>query len=397
MKRLIIAQALALFMVCSVFPRELRLTVNSQSAKPSSEKRVALVIGNSGYKDAPLLNPANDANDMTHALTALGFEVLHKVNLTRVEMLRAIHAFGESTSNADVALFYYAGHGVQVDGRNWLIPIGADVSREYEVEYEAVDVGRVLDAMQAAKSQLNIVILDACRSNPFAQSFRSVNRGLAVMNAPAGTLIAYSTAPGGVASDGDEKNGLYTRELLKAMQTAGLRIEEVFKQVRIAIQKKTEGKQIPWESSSLTGDFSFVRLTRAKGADVEQTMDADKATETNDAGDKLEIVSIEPSSPATLAIANDVYVVVKIAYELKSSDRCQIWAIPMVDNRFHPAGTYAPSYALQEGKGVIIRSFHLKSAGWVDHIFIEMKNGDRSKTLVSLKKEVRYHFLPSKP
>lgn len=231
--------------------------IKPQNSSSNSEKRVALVIGNSAYTDAPLKNPVNDARDMAQALAALGFEVIHKENLNQNDMKRAIREFGSKIRNGGVGLFYYAGHGVAVKGINYLVPVDAQVESEEEVEYECVDAGFVLAQMESARNRLNIVIMDACRNNPFARSFRSASRGLAVMDAPSGTLIAYATAPGSVASDGNDRNGLYTQELLKFMQTPGVSIEELFKQVRISVRKLTDGKQTPWEASSLTGDFYF--------------------------------------------------------------------------------------------------------------------------------------------
>jgi TonB family protein len=225
----------------------------------TEERRVALVIGNGAYADAPLLNPTKDARDITKALTALGFEVIYKENVSQNDMKRAIREFGQKIRKGGVGLFYYAGHGVQVEGSNYLIPIGATISHEAEIEYESVDVGFVLAQMEAAENRLNIVILDACRSNPFARNFRSAKNGLASVDAPSGTIIAYATGPGKVASDGEGGNGLYTSELLSVMQKTDMKIEEVFKSVRIAVQKKSNGKQTPWESSSLVGDFYFSR------------------------------------------------------------------------------------------------------------------------------------------
>ncbi|MEW6208628.1 MAG: SUMF1/EgtB/PvdO family nonheme iron enzyme [Acidobacteriota bacterium] len=228
------------------------------------EQRVALVIGNSAYRDAPLLNPVNDAKDMSAALRALGFEVIYGENLSQNLMKRNIRAFGDKIRNGGVGLFYYAGHGIQISGVNYLVPVNAVITKEEEVEYESVDVGLVLAQMENARNRLNIVILDACRNNPFARSFRSTKNGLASIDAPSGTLIAYATAPGSVASDGGAgRNGLYTEELLRFMQTPDLNIEQVFKRVRIAVQSKTQGKQIPWESSSLVGDFFFSRTQPA--------------------------------------------------------------------------------------------------------------------------------------
>src|SRR5215510_5516242 len=220
-------------------------------------KRIALVIGNSDYKTSPLSNPVNDAKDMAQLLRELGFEVIYKQDASQTEMKSAIREFGNNIVKGDVALFYYAGHGAQVKGENYLIPVNAVITKEEEVEYESVNAGFVLAQMASAQNKLNIVILDACRNNPFARSFRSQASGLAQMTAPAGTIVAYATEPGSVAADGAGKNGLYTEELLKAMRVPGLKIEELFKQVRIAVRNKSQNKQTPWESSSLEGDFYF--------------------------------------------------------------------------------------------------------------------------------------------
>jgi formylglycine-generating enzyme required for sulfatase activity len=222
-----------------------------------SEPRLALVIGNGAYESAPLRNPVNDARAIANELIGLGFTVTEKENLDQKEMKREIQAFGQKLIKGGVGLFYYAGHGMQVNGRNYLIPVGARIEHEKHVEYEGVDAGSVLSEMEFARNRLNIVILDACRDNPFARSFRSGIQGLASLNAPTGTLIGYATAPGSVANDGPGENGTYTAELIKAIQKPGLRIEDVFKQVRSAVRESTQGKQIPWESSSLEGDFYF--------------------------------------------------------------------------------------------------------------------------------------------
>lgn len=226
-------------------------------APTRGEARLALVVGNATYPSAPLRNPANDARAMAQALRGLGFEVLAHENVGQKALLRAIIEFGDRLQGGGVGLFFYAGHGIQVGGRNYLIPVDAAIRSEAEVEVEAVDVARVLARMETAKNRLNVVILDACRDNPFGRSFRSSARGLASIDAPSGTILAYATAPGKTARDGEGTNGLYTGELLKAMQVPGLKIEDVFKRVRDALQRQTQGEQVPWESSSLVGDFIF--------------------------------------------------------------------------------------------------------------------------------------------
>jgi hypothetical protein len=232
-------------------------------AKP--ERRLALVIGNGAYPTSPLRNPTNDARALAVALKTLGFEVTAHENLGQREMRRAILEFGTRLREGGVGLFYFAGHGVQVNGRNYLVPVDAAIASEAEVEVEALDVASVLARMDTARNRVNLVILDACRDNPFARSFRSTTRGLAAIDAPSGTLIAYATAPGRVARDGEGANGLYTGELLRALQAPGLRVEEVFKRVRQSVLERSAGDQVPWESSSLVGDFLFTDRPRPSG------------------------------------------------------------------------------------------------------------------------------------
>lgn len=222
----------------------------------AAEKRVALVIGNSAYPTSPLTNPVNDARDIAATLRRLDFTVIEKTDVSQKEMNRAIAQFGEKLTNDTVALFYYAGHGMQVKGKNYLIPVDAQITSEASARAETVDVDTVLD--QLGHSPFNIVILDACRNNPFERRFRSTSGGLAQMDAPKGTLIAYATAPGKVASDGSGRNGLYTQELLKNLHTPGLPLEAVFKRVRNGVMQASGDAQTPWESSSLTGDFYFI-------------------------------------------------------------------------------------------------------------------------------------------
>lgn len=243
--------------VASAATRKLQL----QGVKQGEQQRYALVIGNSQYQssDVPSLpNPINDAHDMAETLSKLNFQVIEVINASQKEMLRAISNFGESLVEPNaVALFYYAGHGLQVKGKNYLVPVDADITRESSVSSETVDMDTVLD--QLGQSKVSIVILDACRNNPFKKS-RSVggDGGLAQMTqAPMGSFIAYSTSPGKTAADGKGKNGVYTQELLKNITKPGLSIEEVFKSVRVDVSKATTGEQTPWETSSMTGSFYF--------------------------------------------------------------------------------------------------------------------------------------------
>jgi TonB family protein len=235
-----------------------RQLMHANEQRPNSIRRVALVIGNGAYTNAPpLKNPPNDARDMAANLKTLGFDVSSGVNLSQREMKRFIRDFGQKLKAGGNGLFYYAGHGVQARGRNYIIPVDADIQSEADVEDSGVDVGLVLNYMDDAQNGLNIVILDACRNNPFARSFRSAAEGLAQVDAPTGTLIAYATAPGRVAADGAGENGLYTSELLKAMRIPGLGATDMFMQVRREVMKRTGNKQVPWEASSLVGSFYF--------------------------------------------------------------------------------------------------------------------------------------------
>ncbi len=230
----------------------------AQQANRAPERRIALVIGNGAYTKAPpLKNPPNDARDMAVTLKTLGFDVTSGININQRDMKRLIREFGQKLKAGGSGLFYYAGHGVQSKGHNYLIPVDADIQSEAEVEDSAVDVNLLLNYMDDAQNGVNIVILDACRDNPFSRSFRSASNGLAQVDAPTGTLIAYATAPGRVASDGTGQNGLYTSELLKQMHVPGLSVTEMFMNVRAEVMKQTGNKQVPWEASSLVGMFYF--------------------------------------------------------------------------------------------------------------------------------------------
>lgn len=226
-------------------------------------KRLALVIGNANYQNGgQLKNPINDARSVAVALQNMGFEVLKYENASQTQIKQAINTYGQKLRGYDVGLFYYAGHGIQHKGTNYMIPIEADLQAQEQIEFDCVAADRVLAYMESAATKVNIIIMDACRNNPFERSWhRSVDgNGLAMMNAPTGSLIAYATAPGKVASDGETTNGLYTSALLKYMKDPGLNIEQVFKRVRTEVSERSMGAQIPWETTSLTGsDFYFTK------------------------------------------------------------------------------------------------------------------------------------------
>ena len=226
-------------------------------ARAAGEDRVALVIGNAAYKLGALQNPLNDARAMAAVLKQLGFQVILRENATKQQMEQAVSEFGHALTPGSVALFYYAGHGLQLNGHNFLVPVDAEIATEPDVRLQTLDSDAVVDQLVASGSDVNLMILDACRNNPFEQRFRSQGGGLAQIDAPKGTLIAYATAPGHVASDGAGGNGLYTAKLIEAIKTPGIPIEEMFKRVRIAVSQATGDAQTPWEASSLVGDFYF--------------------------------------------------------------------------------------------------------------------------------------------
>lgn len=225
----------------------------------AAETRLALVIGNGAYTHAGRLpNPPGDAKLMAKALRQVGFTVTELIDAEATAMKRAMLDFGRTLRNSDaVGLFYYAGHGLQVNGYNYLVPVNANVADETEVGIETVSLTELLATMERPKKGVNIVILDACRNNPFARSFRSGQQGLARVDAPTGSFVAYATAPGSVAADGSGANSPYTQALAASMRRQGVPIEQVFKDVRRAVLADSGGRQVPWDSSSLTGDFYF--------------------------------------------------------------------------------------------------------------------------------------------
>ncbi len=233
-------------------------------------RRSALVIGNGAYKSAPLKNPVGDAQAVAASLRDLGYEVTLRQNTTLFDLIEALRDFSVRSARSDVRLLFYAGHGIQAKGRNYLLPIDTEPQGEDEISAKSADVGEFIDRLSANKQGLNIVVLDACRVNPFAGGvivgpdgrrlkFRGVTpTGLARLEAPVGTLVAFSTAPNGVALDGPVgAHSIYAKHLLQHIQTPGLPVEQLFKRVRIGVAEETQRVQVPWESSSLTSDFCF--------------------------------------------------------------------------------------------------------------------------------------------
>jgi formylglycine-generating enzyme required for sulfatase activity len=226
-------------------------------------KRIALVVGNSTYRHVtPLANPANDAKLIVETLQRLGFAVVGggaQLDLDKPALDRAVQEFGNALQGADVGLFYYSGHGVQVRGANYLVPVGANPSKEADVDFQMLDTSLVLRQLEGAGTRLKLVILDACRNNPFGgRGLRTAGAGLAQMQAPAGTMISFATQPGGVAQDGSDGNSPFTRALAAAMAKPGLDVFRVFNEVGLAVMRATGGAQQPWVSNSpIEGVFTF--------------------------------------------------------------------------------------------------------------------------------------------
>lgn len=245
-------------LLLAVLPALMAIVTFAEDSR--AERRMALVIGNGDYRVGPLANPVNDAELMAETLAERGFEVTKVLNANNREMQRAVVGFAREIRSAGqdtVGLIFYAGHAVQADGENYLIPVDAEVQDVLDLEIQTLKVDTVMRSLESAGNRLNMVVLDACRDNPFKSISRSASRGLAKVDAPFGTMIAYSTAPGSVATDGAGTNSPYTRALARMLKVPGLPVEQVFKQVRIAVMERTGNQQVPWESSSLTGDFYF--------------------------------------------------------------------------------------------------------------------------------------------
>jgi hypothetical protein len=221
--------------------------------------KVALVLGNSKYKESPLKNPANDAKAIAEALKSSGFEVTLMMDAGKVNMAAAVQAYVKTlAARKCVGLFYYAGHGIQLAWKNYMLPVDADIDTIGDVQKQAAEVNALMEGLTKAGNPMNVIILDACRDNPFGNLKGVDHKGLSQMDAPNNTIISYATAPGNVASDGDGANGLYTENFLKEIKVPDAKVEDVFKRVRLNVRVKSKGAQVPWDSSSLEDDFYFL-------------------------------------------------------------------------------------------------------------------------------------------
>jgi uncharacterized caspase-like protein len=247
-----------------------------EAAKGVDAPRIALIIGNSKYPESPLTNPFNDANAMGKELKVLGFDTQILLDSNLKDLGSAIQGYsGRIAKSKAVGLFYYAGHGVQLAWRNYLIPVDANIDRVDDIPKQAFELNNMLQALNKAQNPMNIIILDACRDNPFGKRLPTEQKGLSQFDAPNNSLLCYATAPGNVASDGAGANGLFTENLLREMRDPEAKIEDVFKRIRLKVRLASKGQQIPWESTSLEEDFYF----NAKGMspqDIEAAIGASK-------------------------------------------------------------------------------------------------------------------------
>jgi len=246
--------------VCCVLVLLLLFVTPSLARDFSNDRRTALVVGNNNYLFGKLNNPVNDAKDMAAALRKLGFQVDLQLDTNRKSFRTAIRDFGNRLQQGGVGLFYFAGHGMQIDGENFLIPVDADIQSEDEIPDYGISANTVLRKMEAAGNPFNMVFLDACRDNPFARKFRSSQSGMARMDAPSGSLIVYATAIGRKAKDGEGRNGTFTASLLRYLPQPNLEVGMLLRQVREDVKKNTGDTQVPWSSSSLIGRFYFKKM-----------------------------------------------------------------------------------------------------------------------------------------
>lgn len=392
------------------------------TADASARKKVALVMGNSTYKVSPLTNPTNDASDIAKRLEGLGFEVSKILNASQKEMEQAIRRFHRTLFAKDtVGLFYYAGHAVELRGSNYLIPVDAELHSEADVKYETVNVGRLLDGMSDANNGLNIVILDACRNNPFARSFRSAGTGLVPSNPATGTIILYATEPTNVAEDGDGRNGTFTLHLLNSMSKPGLTVEEVFKKTAISVNRATKGNQTPWSEGFILGDFYFHPPGGTSTAELprlSQTVSRPPNTPVasappppppaatfgransggappppppvsmNGLSGANTLASIQDRPPTLVAPAAKGYLQVKVNTQAKV----------FVDGL--EQGTAYPQYPLNVSSGLASRKVHVyaKADGYETRgEYVDIKSGQWQVVSLNLSKEPSWAVPPPKP
>lgn len=327
----------------------------------SAERRIALIIGNGAYTAAgTLANPANDANDMAAALGGIGFEVLLGADLDKRSFDGKVRDFARALAKADVALFYYAGHGLQVGGRNFLVPIDAQLQTERDLDFEGVSLDFILKQMEIDREgKTNIVLLDACRDNPLARNLArtmgtrsaAVGQGLAQVQTGVGTFIAYSTQPGNVALDGKGRNSPFTMALTKALAMPDRTITSVMIEVRKDVLAATDGRQVPWDHSALTGDFYFQRAS-APGALRQSQPSAPDATATQERLRQLEEELKKKSSPQQTADMVELAQArerVRQLEEANKADQKRIFDVQMNSSRSAGAASSGANLSMEIG------------------------------------------------
>jgi hypothetical protein len=254
----------------AALPAAATLELLAQEAKPDPA-RFALVVGNDAYRDAPLVNARNDAGAMAGLLAQAGFTVESLLDGGRERMLETIGRFGDAVRKPEVkeVAFFYAGHGVQLDWQNFLVPVDAQVGDAKQVAARCLDLGLILRRLSETKGKTFVIVLDACRNDPFGGGYRPEQKGLSQFDAPPGSLLAYSTAPGSVASDGGGRNSLYTENLVRELSVRTVRFEDALKRVRLNVRLASRGRQVPWETTSLEGDLYLFRNGQRKLSEEE--------------------------------------------------------------------------------------------------------------------------------
>ena len=299
----------------------------TKETKGIDATRVGLVIGNSKYADSPLSNPVNDANAIAQLSEVMGFKTQCLLNASLKDISAAVEVYVDQLSRQKaVGFFYYAGHGVQLGWRNYIVPIGANIDRLDDVPKQAYELNIMLAALTKAKNPMNIIILDACRDNPFGKRVLPEQKGLSQFDAPIGSLLSYATSPGNTASDGSGANGLFTENLLREMKVPLTKIEDVFKRVRLNVRLQSKGGQIPWERTSLEDDFYFIAdEAQFKQAERELALAKEKAEA--DALAKLQAkVKADSNSQALAKALADAEAQARMQAEAAEKERLRVEA-----------------------------------------------------------------------
>jgi uncharacterized caspase-like protein len=252
-------------------------TLGARAQASPDPARIALAIGNNAYRDSPLLNPVNDARAMGELLGKAGFSVDTQLDCDRGKLAEAVERFTAAAQKPGVrqVLFYYAGHGLQLEWRNYLVPVDSSVESASQVASRCFNLATILRHLGRAKDRTFIIILDACRNDPFGRGYRPEQKGLSQFDAPPGSLLAYSTAPGGVAEDGEGMNGLYTSHLVRELAVRGAKLEDALKRVRLNVRLASRGSQVPWETTSLESDVYVFEDGRRKLSEEELEAEAE--------------------------------------------------------------------------------------------------------------------------